>query len=194
MKTESENLSAQQSLDLITSMITQAKGKAQKNVFYFLLWGWIVALCNIGMYALYKVDYAYPYAVWLITIPAWLYSMYRGYRQSRNKLNSTPLDRISATLWISFGVIVFTLVAFGSHINYQLNPIILLVASIPTLVSGVILRFRPLIIGGILFWVFGIICFLISPDQQLLMGALAIVCGYLVPGYMLKGHQGDTNA
>jgi len=193
MKTESENLSAQQSLEIITSMIAQAQGKFQKNVFYFLLWGWVVAIANIGMYTLIKLNYPYPYVAWAITIPAWIWSMYHGFRQSRDRSPSTHFDVVSGALWIGFGVVVFTLVAFGGKINYQLNPVILLFSAVPTCASGVILRFRPLIFGGVLFWVFGIVCFLVPYEFQFIAGAVAIVCGYLIPGYLLKSHQPEKH-
>lgn len=194
MKTESENLSAQQSLEIITSMIAQAQGKVQKNVFYFLLWGWVVAIANLGMYTLIQLNYTYPYVAWAITIPAWIFSMYKGFRHSKEAgSSSSHFDSISAALWIGYGIVIFTLVGFGAKINYQLNPVILLFSAVPTCVSGVILRFKPLIIGGILFWIFGIVCFLVPTEFQFIVGAVAIVLGYLVPGYLMKSHQPDRN-
>ncbi|MFZ6010902.1 MAG: hypothetical protein ACOYXT_11210 [Bacteroidota bacterium] len=192
MKTESENLSARQSLDIITSMITQAKGNVQRNSFYFLLWGWVVAVANLGMYALTLLQYDRPYIVWVITIPAWIISLYKGFRQSREERISTHFDKISMWLWISFGICVFTLVAFGYKINYQLNPAILLLCAIPTFISGVILRFTPLMLGGASFWIFSIIDFLTPMESQPLVGAIAIICGYLVPGYLLKNKKDNV--
>lgn len=186
MKTESENLTARQSLDIITEMIHEAKGKARKNGFHFLLWGWVVVAANLGMYTLSQLQYPYPYIVWSITIPAWIVSLYVGYRQGKAKGISTHLDKISMWLWISLGICIFTLVAFGHKVNYQMNPLIISVSSIPTFVSGVILRFKPLMLGGAAFWVFGIIGFLTPTETQPLVGAAAVICGYLVPGYILK--------
>jgi hypothetical protein len=186
MKAESENLSAQQSLDIITSMIAEAKGNVQKNNFFFLLWGWVVALANIGMYVLGQLDYSRPYIVWSLTIPAWIITLYIAFKGNKGQRTATHFDRISAWLWMSFGITIFILVAFGFKINYQLNPVILTISAIPTLVSGVILRFTPLITGGVLFWIFAIVSFLMPREIQPLVGAIAIVCGYLIPGYMLK--------
>ncbi len=39
MENKNESLNPQQSLDLITAMIEQAKGSVQKSSFHFLLWG-----------------------------------------------------------------------------------------------------------------------------------------------------------
>jgi hypothetical protein len=71
-------------------------------------------------------------------------------------------------------------------INWQLNPVIMLMSTIPTVVSGVLIKFRPLIIGGVCFWVFGILCFLVPDPWQFLVGAVAVIVGYLIPGFMLR--------
>ena len=191
MKTTAENLSPEQSLGIIAGMISQAKGNVRLKSYYFLLWGWVVMLADLGMFILIQLDYRYPFIVWLITIPAWILSAYKGYRQGRVNPSPTHLDRISAWMWSCFGIVVFTLVMFGYKINFQLNPVILLFCAIPTFVSGIIIKFKPLIIGGILFWVFGTICFLIPMPYQFLAAATAIACGYLVPGYILKNKQED---
>lgn len=189
MKTESENLTAQQSLDIITGMIQEAKGKARKNAFQFLLWGWVIVFANLGMYTLTKLDYPYPYIVWSITIPAWIISMYKGYKQGKEQGVSTHFDMVSLWLWVCFGICTFTLVAFGHKLNYQLNPLIITISAIPTFVSGVLLRFKPMMLGGAAFWIFGIISFLTPIETQPLIGAVAILCGYLVPGYLLKNRK-----
>jgi hypothetical protein len=189
MKPESETLTAQQSLDIIAQMIQQAKGKVQLYNFYFLFWGWVIVIANLGMYTLTRIDYERPYIVWLITIPAWLFTLYKASTMKKHRTTTSHFDKISGFLWSSYGITIFILVAFGFKINFQLNPLILVVSAIPTIVSGTILNFRPLIIGGITFWLSGIVGFLVPIETQPLIGAVAIVCGYLIPGYLLKQKQ-----
>jgi hypothetical protein len=191
MKPQSTDLTAEQSLDIITSMIRQAQGNARRNSFYFLLWGWVVTLANLGMFFLSQMDYSRPYLVWLITIPAWILSLYRGFRQNRQERVHTHLDSISLALWFAFAVCIFTVIGFGHKINYQISPLILLICAIPTVVSGVVFRFRPLLAGGILFWISGIVCFQVGAAYQPLIGATAIIGGYLIPGYMLQRKKED---
>ncbi len=189
MKHESDNLTAQESLDLITTMIRQAKGNARRNGFHFLLWGWVVVAANAGMFILTHLDYAYPYVVWAITIPAWIISFVKGYRDQRVDRVNTHFDRVTMWIWIMFGLTVALMVAMGEKINFQINPMVLAVAAIPTFVSGVLIRFRPLMYGGALFWVFGLITFMVPYKIQPLMSAVAIICGFLVPGYILKNRK-----
>lgn len=189
MKNEPENLTAQESLGIITAMIRQAKGNARRNSFHFLLWGWVVVAANLGMYLLAALDYAHPYVVWLITIPAWIVSFVKGYRDKRSEPVYTHLDRATMWLWIMLGLAIVTFVVMGHRINYQINPAVITVSAIPTFVSGVLLRFKPLMYGGVSFWIFGLVCFTVPYDMQPLISAVAIICGYLVPGYLLRGRE-----
>lgn len=189
MKQDVGNLSARESLDIIAAMIAQAKGKVQRNNTFFLLWGWVVVLANLGMFMLRKMEFEYFYAIWLITIPAWMYTLYKVFTSKKTETTTTHFDRISGWVWMSYGITIFIIVFFGYKINFQINPVVLIVSSIPTIVSGVILNFRPLIIGGAIFWVSGIISFLVTMETQPLIGAVGIAGGYLIPGYMLRKKQ-----
>lgn len=185
-------MTAQESLDLITRMIRQAQHNVQRSSFYFLLWGWVVGLAHAGAYLLILLDYPRPYLVWLITIPAWLVTFYKSWRQDRTAPIVSHFDHINWALWIGFGICIFTLIAFGYKINFQLNALILLVCALPTSVTGVILRFKPLVWGGVCFWLCGIASFLLPASWQHLAGLVAIVSGYLVPGYMLRNRSNNV--
>jgi hypothetical protein len=52
-----------------------------------------------------------------------------------------------------------------------------------------VIKFKPLIFGGVAFWVFGVICFLVSGPWQFLVGAVAVFTGYLIPGMMLRNKK-----
>jgi hypothetical protein len=187
MSNPEENLSAQQSLDLITNMIRQAQGRVSGNSFYFLLWGWCIAAANFGMYGLMRfTDYPYPYMVWLITIPAWIITMIYGMKQGKELPRQTHLDRINMWLWIGMGIGILPICLFGSVLNWNINPIVLLMAAPPTFIAGIIIRFRPLLLGGISFWIAGTISFLVPQQEQYLVGGIAIILGYLMPGYLLR--------
>lgn len=185
----STELTANQSLEIISRMIREAKSRVQANSFYYLLWGWVVLLADLGMFTLNAIGYPRPWLVWLITIPAWIISIVWGVRKRRSATTATHFERVSTALWISLGVVIFTLVIFGSQINYQLGPIILIISAIPTFTSGVILSFRPLVFGGVFFWIAGIVSFLLPREYQPLVSAVAIACCYLVPGYILKSKR-----
>jgi len=189
-------LSPQDSLALIESMIRQAKGKASNNSFYFLLWGWTIAICNFGMYFMFKFSDFPNYAplVWTLTIPAWVLTMIYGARQSRDAGVYSHLDRVNMWLWIAMAITIMPAWVFGYKTNWMVNAILLMPVGAATFVSGVILKFLPLRLGGIIFWIAGIICYFLDPVDQYIAGGIAVILGYLLPGYLLRSHREEPNA
>jgi hypothetical protein len=187
MNAEKENLSAQESLDLIASMIVQAKGNVTRNIFYFLLWGWTIVIANLGVF--YLINYTGvkdPFIMFAITIPAAIASVIYGMMNSKGERAHTLIDTVNMWMWIGFAISCFTISILGTKINFQTNAVILVMSSTPTFVTGLMLRFRPLAIGGIILWVLGVVTFLLPREHQFLVAAIAITLGYLVPAYMLK--------
>ena len=68
----------------------------------------------------------------------------------------------------------------------MVGPYILLLAGFPTFVSGFIVKFRPLIFGGICFWIMALAVSFAGPSVAPLGMPLAVLTGYLIPGYLLK--------
>jgi len=72
---------------------------------------------------------------------------------------------------------------YYSHIS----PILLTIYGIPIFLSGIILRFKPLIIGGIGCWILSIAAMLIENyDYQFLLIPLAMIIAWIIPGYLLR--------
>lgn len=55
-----------------------------------------------------------------------------------------------------------------------------------TYLPGTIIRFRPLMIGGILYWIIAVISSFADPSIAPFGMPLAVTTVYLIPGYMLK--------
>ena len=53
-------------------------------------------------------------------------------------------------------------------------------------ISGGALRFKPLMIGGVINWLLAAASFFVDFKMQLLLLATAVLLGYIIPGYMLK--------
>ena len=186
-KSKEEMLSSQESLEIIHTMIAQAKGDFKANAFHFLWWGWIVLIGSLGHYALLSfTSVAYPQLAWLVVIIGIAGSIARGVKSNREARVKTYTGKIYGIIWITFLVNYFILLFFMDKINYYITPLILLMAAASTLISASMMRFRPLQIGAVSIWIAGIAAFTVSLPNQLLITAIAILLGYLVPGYLLK--------
>jgi len=178
-------------LDLIADMITRAKRSYSRGgSFQFLLWGWMTTLAYFGHYCLDKFTYyQYPYIVWLLTIPTLLVSILYGIRQERKAGVSSHLGRIYGHVWMAAGVGSGIVLAFMPKLGYNHSPIILLMAAMATYISGNMLRFKPLIVGAFTLWIASIVSLLLPVMEQTLVGGIAVLTGYLIPGYLLRNAE-----
>jgi len=65
----------------------------------------------------------------------------------------------------------------------------LIIAGVGTLASGMAMRFKPMIIGGSLFFAAAILGVYVPDIYKPLLVGIAIITGYLIPGYLLKASQ-----
>jgi hypothetical protein len=119
-------------------------------------------------------------------------SVIAGIRMGKKALVITIIDKAMIYLWWGFGILMIIILAMTSFdkIPWQAtSPLIISLYGLGTFVSGGVLKFKPLIVGGIACWVISIIAFFASPANVLLLTALSIIIAYLVPGYMLKSKE-----
>lgn len=187
-----ERFSPEQSLELISSMINKAKGRFSENGHLYLLWGWAVFICSIVQFILISfTDTEQHYMVWISMWLVLIYQMIYLSRQKKKEKVRTYTDDIMAVVWITFVVLMLLFgFLFGSILGPEyyrfINPGFLALYGMPTVLSGSILRFRPLIAGGIGCWLLAILSAFISYEYQLLLLSTAVAIAWIIPGYLLR--------
>jgi len=184
---QEKQLSGTESMEIITRMINTAKGSVRDQSFYFLLWGWIVILGNLGHYYLAKfTDYEHPYIVWSVAILGFFVSMIHGFRSRKERRVITHVEHILNNVWYGFLVVLVVILVFMSKVNFNINPLLMLIMALATYVTGIGIKFRPMVLGGLSFLAFAVVAFLVDPLTQSLVMGFAVILGYLIPGYMLR--------
>lgn len=182
-----KQLSNEESLKIITSMITQAKVNIRQGSFHLLFWGWLIFFCSLSEYLLYQfAGYVHSYYVWLFVIPGVLVSMIYGFMTGRRAKLTTYADMLYMWTWMAFLITAVVLFILMMDRMQSFAPFILMLAGLPTFLSGIILKFKPLVIGGIIFWAMSIASNFLGADLANLAMPVAVISGYLVPGYLLK--------
>lgn len=190
---ENENLKPEQSLKIIEQMIQKTKGNMHDSSFYFLLWGWIILIINIGQIILSYMKYDKPYFIWLVIIPGIIASGVYGARTGKKAKANTHLDRINFMIWMAFLVCYFTVIIFMKELDYKIVPLIFLLAGNATFLTGVVIKFKPLMWGGLVFLA-GVFAYFLLPGTYFqFISPVAIILGYLIPGYLLRS-QNRKNA
>ncbi len=184
-----EKFSPKDSLQLIDSMINQAKNRVTENGFLYLLWGWVIFICAIFHFAALKLSlFKKPELVWMITWGIVIFQIIYLAKLKKNEKVKTYSDGIIDAIWICFGICMFVLVIVLGRFNLwiYINSLVLLLYGIPTFLSGFVMRFTPLKLGGICCWLLAIASTFTAPVYYLLMIALAVMIAWIIPGYLLR--------
>jgi len=198
-ETSDENFSPQQSLAVIHSMIETAKNQFSENGHLYLLWGWIVFICSLAQFFLLSVFHSpYHYMVWMLTWLAFIYQIFYLIKEKRREKVRTYASRITGFVWIVFVILMFLFAfLFGNELgnNYYkvMSPGFLALYGMPTFLSGIILKFRPLILGGIGCWLLSIIALYTPYNYQLLLLSVAMIIAWIIPGYLLRTKYKKVN-
>ena len=187
MENNEKMMTGEESLKIITEMINRTKVNIRQGSFHLLFWGWLITVCSLSEWVITNLThYAHPYYVWILVIPGAFVSMIYGAVTGRKAKVHTYADVLYMWTWIGFLFAAIVLFIVQSDRMENITPYILLLAGFPTFLSGFIVKFKPLIVGGICFWVIAILVHFAGPSLALLGTPVAMLTGYLIPGYMLR--------
>ena len=187
MENNEKMMTGEESLKIITEMINRTKVNIRQGSFHLLFWGWLITVCSLSEWVITNLThYAHPYYVWILVIPGAFVSMIYGAVTGRKAKVHTYADVLYMWTWIGFLFAAIVLFIVQSDRMENITPYILLLAGFPTFLSGFIVKFKPLIAGGICFWVIAILVHFAGPSLALLGTPVAMLTGYLIPGYMLR--------
>jgi hypothetical protein len=185
---EEEKYSPQDSLRLIQSMIDKAKNTVADDSFYFLLWGWLVFAASVVQYVMKVIMHSpYHYLAWCLMFVGFVVSTWYGYTQHRQKKVKTYIEDLLDYLWISL-LITYVLISFiFARTGWEnCSPIYILLYSLGNFVTGRVLKFSPLVWGAVVCWALAVISTFTDFDTKILLGALAVLCSNIIPGFLLK--------
>lgn len=193
---DKNNLTPEESFKIINKAISNFKMNYKESAQIFLLWGWILTLASFSNFIILKVLHSkeayelmglYSLGNWLVfVLIAFIIQFFVLRKMDRNKKVYSYLDTYIARLWqvsaASFFIGTFLCIKLG------IDPpsIMLLIAGIATTTTGLLIKFKPVIIGGIAFFIFSIATTFVTNEYLALIVGAAIICGYIIPGYFLK--------
>ena len=186
MKT-GDTMNSEESILFIQRMIHTAKADLEDKSFYFLLWGWMVFVACLINFILIKISFEFNWIGWMILMPlGGIISSIYGYRQGKKQRVKSYVDDLMKYVFISFFVSLMLVLFFMNKLGLATYPMVMLTYGVWLFISGGALKFRPLIIGGIINWILAIAALFAVFEQQLIILAGAVLLGYIIPGYLLR--------
>jgi hypothetical protein len=185
---EEKNINPTESLKIIEEMVNKAKNNYSDNSFYFIFWGWLAFIAAISQYFLIPIIGGQKSSmVWLLMPLGGVVSMFYGMKQSKKQKVVSHIESMIGFIWLGMGLGFVVLMTGMTQPNAaNLLPMFILLYAIGTFITGGVLKFKPLIVGGSLCFVICLLAFHSPISSQLLLLALAVLVSYLIPGYMLK--------
>ena len=186
---EEKNMTEHESLALISTMINKARNRFSEDGFLYILWGWVILICALTHFiSSYYYSYDGAYMVWMLSYAVVIFQIIYLIRRRKKEKVRTYTDDIIGYVWITFAIstvlMVFVCVQFKAF-NAML-PLLLVFYGIPIVLSGIILKFRALVIGGICCWILSFVSTFVRLEFHMLLIAVAISAGWLIPGYLLR--------
>ena len=186
-----EIVSEQESLDIIRQMIHTAKQEQKDDGKGWIIWGWLLFLASLFTYINLHASLVDTFFFWnifgacsLLLLAYETVRYFSGKQKGRVRTYTKDLfDKLNGGFFISLMLII---VAMNTGVDPRKGFALLLgLYGFWILIYGAVLSFRPSIIGAYITWAAAFASlFLVRFEHTMLVHALAVLCGYIIPGHM----------
>lgn len=189
-----EKLSPQESIQLISQVLEEAKTRFKENGFIYVFWGLFISLIALSQFLLlynelYEINW-YPY----LAVPLGMVFTMIYYRRKAKNRTTNQISTIIGTTWIILATNKMILGFFFAPIlGENLSPVILILLAVGILVSGIALKSKILVISSILINIAGIVCFTVNWLYQPLVVSAASFIAVMLPGVYLFVQSKNRN-
>lgn len=187
------------SLLIIKEMIQVSRNKLKRDGILFIAWGWILFfdyfflnyLTSVFLVTHQLMRVVYVLRI-LLPISGIVYSVY--YILLQRKKVQTYIGISLRYVWISLFLcmVLVNLIRFNvlKSINFELqHPIFMVFIAFAVTITGGILRYRLIIIGGIFFAAFAYTASYLKLQEQILLDSIAWVIAFIIPGHILYANR-----
>lgn len=185
MKTE--NFSPQESLDLITQVIHEARNKFSEDGVIYTMWGALLIIASTAQFFLLENGFTYTHFYPYFLMPfggiiSWWY-----YKKKAASVSSpNQMSKLTSVVWTACSFNMFVLgFALHSVLLTNLTPVILILLGIALTLSGVIIKSNLLLFSGLFTNITAIVSFFIDWQYHPLVTALVALVAIFIPGLIL---------
>lgn len=214
-----KQLTEQESLQLITSMIQKAKSSYYDRGTGSILWGTVVAIASFVTFLQREFNFVLPFDIFLIVAAAIIPQIFISIQENKDKAQVKKFEDAAVdSIWLVFGITLFGLTFYqnvvgnvttklieeegwqmlkhyinGNKPDEVLKPfppsmysIYLLMYAMPTLVTGLAKKFKPMIYGAIITYCLFIASCFTESKYDMLFGTIAAIGCWFIPGIILR--------
>lgn len=193
---EEKQLNEKESLELISRMIRNTQNKLEANSgLSILIWGYVTVAVTIAVWSLIHITGNHYWHYLWFAIPVLGLSLSAIFSKKKYKSVETYVDRVVTYVWTVLGVgcFVFSTASFFTHL--PILTIVLLLMGAGSMITGLVIRFPVLAIGGAISMSLSVIMIFIPQtlDNQLALFAIGFIGMGIVPGHILYAKAKSQN-
>ena len=188
---EEKNISERESLLIIQQMIQTAKTEQKDDGKGWIVWGWMLFAASLLTVANIRFHWFETWFFWnafgIATIVIYVYGKLQKLLFKKTVMVRTYTQDLFAKLNAGFFIsLMFIIVAMNINISPMVGfPLLINLYAFWILIYGSALNFKPSIIGAYFTWAIGLgALFVKTFEMVMIMQALAVMCGYIIPGYI----------
>ena len=191
---EDKQLNEKESLELITHMIRNTQQKLEKsNGIPFLIWGYTTVGISVLVWYLFSTT-GNPYwqCLWFLIPVIGFSTMLRALRKQEKKVK-TYIDKVISYVWIGFGIAALVVSTSAMFLwNLPILFIMVLMMGTGTAITGMIIRFKPIIFSGFAGILLSYLCLIVKGYEVIFVFTIIFLFIMIVPGHILnwKGRRG----
>ena len=182
-------MTKEEQLSIINDAIKKTKYNLKPLGYNLIFWSVVIISMSLFHYFFPQiVQYSYySSTIYWVSIPilGMVYTTYYNIKTGNKIGYETQLDRVIRIIWGVFGLAwIFTV---GISLLYNINPVqdILFLLSIVLIMTGLIIKFHNITIGGIGLLIFTVYTYYNPGINLLLVNVIGISFGMLIPGLSL---------
>jgi hypothetical protein len=184
---QGNSMTQQESMQLISEMISKAKKSYVTKGLASIAWGVIIVVCSLISWSQAYFKYDLNFDIWLLALLALIPQLYFSIKERRSKKFTAHDEVTLGYIWMAFGISIFILSLYFSYQPQggQSSSLVMMLYAIPTFVTGGVCKFKPMIIGGVICWVGSVTSIFTSTAIDLLLMAACGFFAWLIPGLIL---------
>jgi len=207
---EEKKISREEGLSIIQQMIDTAKQEQKDDGIGWIIWGWLLFLASTFTLCTMQFNWNVNlFFFWngfgLITALLLVFEACRffgGRKKTKVKTYTQALfDKLNIGFTISLFLVILSMNIEPMNVHSLKGFALLLgLYGFWILIYGAVLNFRPSIIGAYITWAFAIASLFVHRfELTMLFHALAVLCGYIIPGHIAykefnRPHSKSTQA
>ena len=188
--------STEQQIEIINSVIKSTKENLKPLSVNFIFWGFLIIAMSLFNYAFPSLFQSAQYSgllFWtVLPLIGMILTVYYNINIRKKTGYETYLSRVIKIIWGVFSLSWIYIIALSFTLkSFHPVPPILFLLSIIIIITGLIIKFKPITIGGVFLTIFTFYLNFNPGINLLLVNIVGVFLGLLVPGLSLFYSKSD---